>query len=56
MTSVLADRTEEHRSDMDVDDSAIKTVCDLLVEINCYENVFGKDIKATCTYKGVLEA
>ena len=46
LTSVLMERTEEHRTltlsttGSDVDMNAIKVFCNLLVEMNCYEAVF----------------
>lgn len=43
LTSVLMMRTEEHRKGIDVDNDEIKTVCDLLVEMDCYEKVFKKE-------------
>ena len=43
LTSVLMMRTEEHRKGIDVDNDEIKTVCDLLVEMDCNEKVFKKN-------------
>ena len=43
LTSVLMKRTEEHRKGIDVDNETIRAVCDLLVEMDCYEKVFKEE-------------